>query len=464
MRHLVIGALILVGSHAWGFNGCPPPTADADKCQMGIIKALSKFGGAVIKCHAKQADGAFKLKPVDDEPCEEVGPKSAKGKLVATIAKAAPKCPAEVVANADAVATSLVSGAESLDVQNGLVYCDSSGAPIDPSGDDAGFIPASKDQLKCADGVGKNIAKLWGSIAKCSNKAADAAFKGKTFDEATCRSTATGKYDEAKTKLLGGDCPACLDASAQDSLRDSLRTQLDAIDGQIFICPGSTTTTSAPTTTTGGATTTTAGATTTTAGATTTTSGATTTTDGATTTTSTASTTTTTAPGLTSCPAGGQVDVVTTMVPDVNTFNSGPVGGMEVDIGYPASVSMPGSGFLPVNDPSDPATLIVFLSMTPGQNNLYDGSQTLFDADTAAPFLLKAALTFNPPLPPNDPGANVVFNQVVPFERARFTCTPGTGISAANFTCTISQEVNALGGNVPPEQRPSCVLTLAAPS
>jgi len=81
MRHLVIGALILVGSHAWGFNGCPPPTADADKCQMGIIKALSKFGGAVIKCHAKQADGAFKLKPVDDEPCEEVGPKSAKGKL-----------------------------------------------------------------------------------------------------------------------------------------------------------------------------------------------------------------------------------------------------------------------------------------------------------------------------------------------------------------------------------------------
>src|SRR5262249_54946895 len=119
--------------------------------------------------------------------------------------------------------------------------------------------------------------------------------------------------------------------------------------------------------------------------------------------------------------------------------------------------------FLPVNDPSDPATLIVLLSMTPGQNNLYDGTQTLFDADTAAPFALKAALTFNAANPPSDPGANVIFNQVVPFERARFTCTAGTALSATAFSCTVTQEVNALGANVPVEQRPACVLTLAAP-
>ena len=239
MTRITIAALLVLGTHsAWALNGCPPPSADADKCQMGMTKALSKFGGAVIKCHAKQADGAFKSKPLDDEPCEAVGPKSAKGKLDATITKAAPKCPAEVVTNADAVATSLLSGDASLDVQNGLIYCDpTSGAPIDANGDDAGFIPASKDQLKCADGVGKNIAKLWASIAKCSNKAADAAFKGKTFDEATCRSTATGKYDDATTKLIAGDCPPCLDSGAQASLRDALLTQLDAIDGEIFVCP-----------------------------------------------------------------------------------------------------------------------------------------------------------------------------------------------------------------------------------
>src|SRR5262249_1303275 len=83
--------------------------------------------------------------------------------------------------------------------------------------------------------------------AKCSNKAADAAFKGKVFDETTCRSTATGKYDQAAAKLLTGDCPPCLDSAAQMALRDQLLTQLDAIDGQIFICPSSTTPTPPPT-------------------------------------------------------------------------------------------------------------------------------------------------------------------------------------------------------------------------
>jgi hypothetical protein len=41
---------------------------------------------------------------------------------------------------------------------------------------------------------------------------------------------------------------------------------------------------------------------------------------------------------------------------------------------------------------------------------------------------------------------------------------PGTAITAANFTCTVPQEANSIGGTVPPEQRPPCVLTLAAPS
>jgi hypothetical protein len=148
--------------------------------------------------------------------------------------------------------------------------------------------------------------------------------------------------------------------------------------------------------------------------------------------------------------------VITTLVPDINTFSSGTVGGMEVDIGYPAAVSMPGTGQLPVNDPSDPATLIALLSATPGQINLYDGLTNFFDADTASPFVLRTLLTFNTT-------ANVIFNQTVPFERARFTCTAGSALSAADFTCTIPQEVNSLAGAVPLEARPPCVLTLAAP-
>jgi hypothetical protein len=497
MTRLVIGALLVLAAQTgWAFNGCPPASDDADKCERGIVKALGKFGGAVIKCHAKQADGAFKQKPVDEETCEETGSKSAKGKFDATVAKTAPKCPPEVVANAGTVSAGLVSGSGSLDVQNGLVYCDtSSGTPIDPSGDDAGSVPSSADGLKCSDGVGKDLAKLWGAIGKCSTEAADAAFKGKAFDEATCRSTATGKYDAAAAKLIAkGGCPTCLDAGAQSALRDALLTQLDAIDGQIFVCPapttttttvtlpttttttslpGSTTTTSTTTTTLATTTTTSASSTSTTSTApsttTTSTSAPPTTTSSSTTTSSAAPTTTTstttpvttstttTMPSLSACPAGGQVDVITNLVPDIDTFSSGQVGGIEVDVGYPASVSMPGTQFLPVNDPNDPATLIVLLSRTPPGINLYDGIQTFFDADSAAPFTLRTVLTLNLT-------SNLIFNQTVPFERARFTCTPGAALSATSFPCTIPQEVNSIGGTVPVGARPPCVITLAAPS
>jgi hypothetical protein len=161
-------------------------------------------------------------------------------------------------------------------------------------------------------------------------------------------------------------------------------------------------------------------------------------------------------PSLSACPAGGRVDVITTLVPDIDTFSSGQVGGIEVHVGYPASVSMPGTQFLPVNDPTDPATLIALLSATPGQINLYDGLQTFFDADSAAPLTLRTVLTLNLT-------SNLIFNQTVPFEHARFTCTPGDALSVEAFTCTIPQEVNAIGGTVPPGARPPCVLTLAAP-
>src|SRR5262249_37526967 len=113
-------------------TGCAGGTKDQEKCESGIAKAFGKFTDSVIKCHIKQADAAAKGSPSDDEACETGGPASAQGKLDAKIAKLAPTCPANVLANAAALESSFLSGPNSLDERNVLIYCDStSGSPID---------------------------------------------------------------------------------------------------------------------------------------------------------------------------------------------------------------------------------------------------------------------------------------------------------------------------------------------
>ena len=148
--------------------------------------------------------------------------------------------------------------------------------------------------------------------------------------------------------------------------------------------------------------------------------------------------------------------MITTLVPDQNTFSSAALGGIEVDVGYPSSVSMPGSGLLPVNDPTDPATLIALLSTTPMNDNLYDGLVSFFDSDTAPPRTLETLLTLNQT-------ANVILSQSLPFERARFSCTAGVALSATDFTCTVSSEEDRLGRVIPTDQRPACSIELSAP-
>ena len=137
------------------------------------------------------------------------------------------------------------------------------------------------------------------------------------------------------------------------------------------------------------------------------------------------------------------------LVPTPTTFNSNVVEGIQVELTYPGTVSMPGTQFLPVNDPDDPTTLIVLLSRDPNGINLYDGSQTFYDADSAPPLKLKTLLTLNDT-------ANLIFNQVVPFERARFTCTPTTVLSASSFPCVVTSEVDVTARPIPPDQRPDC--------
>jgi hypothetical protein len=177
---------------------------------------------------------------------------------------------------------------------------------------------------------------------------------------------------------------------------------------------------------------------------TTTTSSTTSTSASSTTTTSssTSTTTTTTLPTL-DCPASALVDATVTLVPALDGSTHTPVGGATIELDYPANVSLPGMGQLPVNDPSDPSTREALLDL-----NLYNGFVIFVDTNAA----LRTSV------------AGVPFALAVPygFERARFDCASGTVLTRSTFTCVVADESDSLGGVIPPSQRPACVATLAA--
>jgi cysteine-rich repeat protein len=162
------------------------------------------------------------------------------------------------------------------------------------------------------------------------------------------------------------------------------------------------------------------------------------------------------------CPSSGTIDLNVTLVPTVQTFSSNLVQGLEVDVGYPTAISIPGTGFLDVGDPADPATRIVLLSTDPNGVNLYDGLVTFFDVDTApqqiadhtlSPPALATLLTLNQ-------SAKLIFSAKVPFERIRFDCSAGTQVTEADFTCTVTDVTDLQGHNHPSDEFPECALAI----
>lgn len=271
-------------------TGCVPSNKNLATCSGTAVKAFAKLVGSVITCHIKQADIAFKVHnggtgTFDEDACEDTDPvKSAKAKFDAALTKldGTGLCAGTpVIANAQALEAVLLAdrtNPASLDAQNGGVYCDSaSSAQIDPSGDDAGFISNSKDNLKCADTVAKNVSKLIGSVIKCHMKAAATGLKSGAFDEEACEDadfcaanpatqchtdadcpagdkckikSAAGTYKVAAQKLVAkAICPGCLDQAGQTALGASAVGQLEAANGQLYFCATTTTSTSVTTST-----------------------------------------------------------------------------------------------------------------------------------------------------------------------------------------------------------------------
>jgi len=235
-------------------TGCVPDTKGHLKCGDGLGKAFGKAIRAVIKCHQKQAHAAFAGPPADDEACEEgtgTG-KAAKEKLDAAIAKLSPLCSGQQLSGATAEETTLFASKTnpaSLDAQNGNVYCDGT-TSIDASGDDAGTVDMAaadaKNRLKCADTVGAELGKLAAAVIKCHQKAADAKFAFKPFDEEACEETdpvkhkaAHEKYSAAMDKLdLKGTCTqTCLSRTSRDMLAANVISQIEAANEVAYPCP-----------------------------------------------------------------------------------------------------------------------------------------------------------------------------------------------------------------------------------
>jgi len=240
-------------------TGCVPDSKDHLKCSQVIGEAFGKLIAAVTGCHVKQANAAFRGSSVDEEGCET----TAKGKFDGTVADVAAKCGPLVLAGSAAFESVLMaskSNPQSLDAQNAGPYCDGT-ADIDPSGDDAGKIPLTKDGLKCAARIAKNLAKLAGTVLRCHGRAANAGFRKNGTSSTTnafaheeaCEMAALAKFDVGATKILPV-CPPCLDMAHQDDLADNPNTgviaQVDRVNVIIYPCPATTTTTTTSTTTT----------------------------------------------------------------------------------------------------------------------------------------------------------------------------------------------------------------------
>ena len=254
-----------------------------------------------------------------------------------------------------------------------------------------------------------------------------------------------GRITVARRALLAGVVCA---PDALVRLADAARLEGRLVGGEIragritasgLLPPKNTTTTTTSSTTTSSTTTSS-----TTTSTTTTTTLPTTTTTTSTTTTTTTVTTSTTLAGVV-CPRSGILSATVTLVPAADGSTASPVAGFKVNLAYPAVVSLPGSGVLPVNDPTDPATRELLLDLS-----LYDGLVVFFDTDTMLVTTVAAAA-----------GRPVTLSGSYGFEEARFDCTPGAVVAPGAFTCAVVDESDPLGQVIPPNERPSCRVTVS---
>ncbi len=229
--------------------GCVPATSKLLTCSARLTNGFRTLTKAVRKCHVRQADARYAetvgggAPAPDDESCEE----SAGARFDRTLARLGTSgdcVGSAVLATAAAQEATLLADQTnplSYDARNGAIYCDAtSTVPIDPGGDDAGFVPSTKDHLRCADKVAKNLSKLDSKILKCHAQAADRGWSlaDPPFDEEACEASALARYDSTSARLAAkGQCPACLSATGQHQLGINAIARLDTANASAYPCP-----------------------------------------------------------------------------------------------------------------------------------------------------------------------------------------------------------------------------------
>jgi hypothetical protein len=303
-------------------TGCAPDTRVQLRCESALARALSRLGVQATRCERQHVDRSFRIlhsrfgsvppRQFDKEGCLRSQARAPFDQVLRKLERAG-GCPPAALLNARALASMLVadeSTSGSLDALNKIIYCDAaSGMPLDPAGSVSsgrGYVPGTRDDLRCSNDVGQNLARLVRDVTRCHVSLARAIFGNRAgaFDEDMCETRARARYTIATLELgVRETCPPCLDLTTQLALGEAAVTRADQESGRIFICPESATSTTIPSTTTtscGGPTSTTTTSTSITSPPTTTTEPTTTTTGPAPTTTSTTQPPTTTTQTTTS--------------------------------------------------------------------------------------------------------------------------------------------------------------------
>jgi len=232
-------------------EGCVPADSLSYKCSSLAGKIISKAVKGAFACHEKQAQMRFQGSSENgagnsEENCEDNPGNSVKSKFDDGVAKLnSLGCGATFVSGVTTLeATLFGSGPGSFDGDNANAYCQDSASQALIGDDDTGWVALNAGNLKCEISVAKGLAKLRISAIKCHRKMGGSFLKGVDFAEEDCEEVssegkgALAKFNSLRDKLVGANiCPACLSASAMNSLAASTIATEDTNNDIVFPCP-----------------------------------------------------------------------------------------------------------------------------------------------------------------------------------------------------------------------------------